>query len=150
MYNLTLQLNAHFDSTHAGNHHRFRMISRLQTPSNLQHPSIGYLCRWYAANAVEKVVLWASYAQNVKNRPFWWLKFYTYFTYIGNWQQPTTIPLYANMGAVYVLRDTVVLMFLNAHLFKKLWNLMPKLRCRRPHRSAPMTWSFSPARLHTH
>ena len=38
MNNLTLQLNAHFDSTHAANHHRFRMIGRLQTPSNHTTP----------------------------------------------------------------------------------------------------------------
>ena len=34
MNNLTLRMNNSIDSTHAGYHHRFRMIYRLQTPSN--------------------------------------------------------------------------------------------------------------------
>jgi hypothetical protein len=39
MNNLTLQLNFHFGSTHAVNHHRLRMIGRLQTLSNPTTPS---------------------------------------------------------------------------------------------------------------
>ena len=39
MNNLTLQLNFHFGLTHAVNHHRFRMIGRLQTLSNPTTPS---------------------------------------------------------------------------------------------------------------
>jgi hypothetical protein len=40
----------------------------------------------------------------------------------GKWQQPTTISWRANIHAIYVLGDAVVLMFMNAHLFEKAEN----------------------------
>ncbi len=53
----------------------------------------------------------------------------------------TTFAPHMDMGdfVVVINAEKVVLMFMNARLFKKLCNLVPKLWCRRPHRSAPMT-----------
>ena len=150
MNNLTHQLNFHFGLTHAVNHHRFRMIGRLQTLSNPTTPSSWIPMSIICSNCGRICRTVGVICSKRKNWLFWWLKFYTYFTYIGKWQQPTTIPWRANVGEIYVLRDEIVLMFMNARLFKELCNLVPKLWCRRPHRSAPMTWSFSLACLHTH
>jgi hypothetical protein len=116
MNNLTHQHNYHVGSTHAVNHHRFRMIGRLQTLSNPTTPSPWIPMSMVCSNCGRICRTVGVICSKRKNWLFWWLKFYTYFTYIGKWQQPRPLPWRANMGEIYVLRVLVVLMFMNARL----------------------------------
>ena len=139
MNNLTHQHNYHVGSTHAVNHHRFRMIGRLQTLSNPTTPSpwipmsmvcsnCGRICRTVGVICSKRKKLTVLMAQILHLFYIYWKVATTHNNTVARKHGSNICATRCGSFEVY-----------GCCLFKKLCNLVPKLLCRRPYRSAPMT-----------